>query len=458
MKALYDGMSRAPLRAGLGVIGSLDAVVLAWQVHRTARNDLSHPFAPDFLLALHDRPMVLALIAGVAIAGFVAFAWRRSPIASGVLAIVALAVLSESHAALVGGPARTFYTVGAVTSGWLFGLAYARGVTTGDLRVRTPGEERLAELGAVGVFAATYVGAGTSKLLLGGVEWTDANHLRAIVVSQHPVADHSILGRYADAVANHGGLAVAFGLAALVVQLGAFMLLVSPLTRTLWTVAILGFHLNTLLLLHIIYPEAFAIAVLFGFPWPRIVARLRRIEPRATVEPPTAPASAQAARRTLTAALVLIAALAGLGALPVVRRYTAEHHRNRPSPRDEAQVETPPPSAEVRAFLGGLNGGDTVAGFRVTSIRGPSPGPDRAIDITLGERQATSDTVLVITVTARGTRPYRAPRRSDRYDLFYGDGDLGSTEPTSERRDAALDAVLARIVATERMVAAPDGM
>ncbi len=457
MKALYDGMSRAPLRIGLAVIGSFDAVALAWQVHRTAKNDISHPFAPRFLFALHDQPLALALIVSIAIASFVAFARRRHSIIGGALAISALAILSESHAALVGGPARSFYAVGAVTFGWVFGLAYARGVGSGRLGHEVADEERLAEIGAVGVLAATYVGAGASKLFVSGVDWADANHLRAIVVSQHPISDHSLLGHYADAVMNHGTISQAFGLATLFVQLGAFMLLVSPVTRKLWTVGILGFHLNTLFLAHIIYFEAVVLAMLFGLPWPAIVTRLRGRAVLASTRPPLASESPRAARRTFAFALALFAVLAGFGSLPLVRTYTSEHHRSRSPAQPDAVPTFVAPSPGVRALLGGLDLGDELANFRVVSIDGPSKSSPGTITITLRGQDGDA-TGLVVRVGVRGSTPHRPPRSSDHYDVFYDDSDRGVGAPTAERLDAALDAVLARITATEKTVPMPEGM
>jgi hypothetical protein len=460
MALVYDGMSRAPLRAGLALIGSVDAVVLAVLVHQTAKSELSHRLAPRFLLVLHDQPLSLGVLVVVAMGGLFMFGTRRRPITGGLLAVGALAVLSESHAALVGGPARSFYVVGAVTLGWVFGLAYARGVSSGDPRHEAAGEEAFAEIGAVGAFAATYFGAGVSKLVFGGADWADTNHLRAIVVSQHPISDRSVLGTYASAVASHGTLSLAFGLVALVVQLGAVALLVSPFMRKLWTAVILAFHLNTLLLLHIIYLEAVVIAVLFGYPWPAILARLRGRPVRAPSELSLVPvASPRATSNTLAAALAVLAGLAVIGSIGPVRRYTGEHHRGGSPLHDErvSEVDTPP-GAEVRRLLGGLTPGDSLAGFRVAAVRGPSKGPRGEVQIELREQEGAGDAGLVIIVTALGARPYPAPRSSELYSLFYREGDLGAPPPTSERRDAALDSVLSRITTAERNVPMPEGM
>lgn len=268
----YDGLSRAPLRVGLAAVSVADALGLAAQIQQTAPNDLSYPAAPGFLLALHDHSLARGGVTAIAIMCSVSFGRGRAVIASGLGALAALGLLSESHAALVGEPARNFYTAGAMMLGWVFGLVYARGLKDRGLRLPAPDEERLAEFGAIGALAASYVGAGVSKLLRGS--FAEVNHLRGMVVSQHPVGDASPLGLYARAVAEHGSLSQALSILTLVVQLSAFLLVVSPTLRRASTLGIVGFHLNVLFLAHILYIEALFLVLLFGLPWPTIVARL----------------------------------------------------------------------------------------------------------------------------------------------------------------------------------------
>jgi hypothetical protein len=323
MTSPYDGFSRAPLRIGLAVVGSIDAVLIALRVHRTAPGELSHPFAPRFLLALHDHPLALGLLVALALAGFVALVLRRSVVAGALAGLFALAILEESHAALVGGPMRNYFFSGALTLGWVFGTLYARAVAGRGLSRPAPGEERLAEMGSVGVLAATYVGAATSKLLASGADWFDPNHLRAIVVAQHPVGDTSILGRLAALVVDHGFFAMSLEAATLVVQLGAFMLVVSARSRLLWSAAILGFHLCVALLTGLVYLEAMVLVALFAWP------ALSRREPEVAL----VPASDRAARRTFAVALAAVVVVASLAALPSVRGYTSMHHRPRVSAR-----------------------------------------------------------------------------------------------------------------------------
>jgi len=290
MTSPYDGYSRAPLRLGLALVGSMDAVLVALRVHEIAPSERTHPFAT-----------------------------RRAVVVGSLTGIFALAVLEESHAALVGGPMRNYFFSGALTLGWAFGTLYARGVSGCALTQPVAGEERLAEFGSVGALAATYTGAAVSKLLAGGADWLDPNHLRAIIVAQHPVGDASVLGRMAALVVDHGVVAMSLEMATLVVQLGAVLLMVSARTRVVWAVALLGFHLCVALLTGLVYLEAMVLVLLFGIPWPAILRRPRS---------PDAPfVVARSPRRVLAVASAAIALVAALAALPPVRAYTAMHHR-----------------------------------------------------------------------------------------------------------------------------------
>ncbi len=320
MTSPYDGYSRAPLRVGLALVGSIDAVLVALRVHEIAPSERTHPFAPRVLIGLHDHPFALAALVALALVGFAALATRRAVIAGSLAGVVALAILEESHAALVGGPMRNYFFSGALTLGWAFGTLYARGISGRVLSQPVAGEERLAEMGSVGVLAATYTGAAVSKLLASGAGWLDPNHLRAIIVAQHRVGDASVLGRMAAVVVDHGVVAMSLEIATLVVQLGAILLVVSARSRVVWSAALLGFHLSVALLTGLVYLEAMVLVLLFGFPWPAVPRRPRTPDaPLVVVRSP---------RRVLVVASTAIALVAALAALPPVRGYTAMHHRS----------------------------------------------------------------------------------------------------------------------------------
>lgn len=420
----WDGLDRAPLRVGLACLGCADAIGLALQIHATAPGPLSHPDAPRFLLALHDHTPALVAVVILAVAALMSFARGRIAVASGLTAVAALAVLAEAHAALVGGPARNYHISGAATLGWVVGLACAR-LRAGRPTRPARGEDRLAEFAALGVVAATYVNAATSKLLLGGATWGDANHLRAIVVAQHAISDTTWLAGYARAVTEHGGLALALTLLTLGVQFGAVLLLGPPRLRQLAAAGLLAFHCNIFLLTHILYGEAIVVLALFAFPWRRA----------ATVDDSEAAPDRRRAGLAYAAVIAGSVALALLAALPAVRAYTGQHHRR------QLVRAAPPAPPEVTALLGGLAPGESLAGLTVAAILGPSDG---ALHIEL----VRGESALTLTVVRAGRSPHRPPRSSGGYDLFYGTGAPGAGEVAEEVRDAALEALAARLAAS----------
>jgi len=415
----YDGHSRAPLRVGLAVVGAGDAVGLVLQSHG----------AP--------HPLALGAAVLVAFVGFALFASRRATLAGALVGVGALAILSERQAAHVGSPMRAFYFSGALTLGWAFGVAFARGVS--GLGRTVAGEERFGEIGSVATLAATYTGAGSSKLLLGGSEWLDGNHLRAVIAAQHVVGDASILGRYAALVVDHGRVALVLGALAVLVQLGAVALLGAPRIRATWSALLLGFHLQVWLLAGILYVQATVLVTLFGF---RLFARRDDAD--------TWPAPRDR-RRTLVAAIATAVALAVVGSLAPVARYTARRDRTVASSLDVDATYRADPRAGVHELLGGLTAGDAIGGERVARI---TEARDGAIDVEL-ERPGGR---LVVVVTRHGARAASAPRSSARYDLYYeADPPMTHAEDIATL-DATLDAVLARIVANEGVVAMPRGM
>jgi hypothetical protein len=315
----WRGHSRRPLRVALAIAAIADALVLAVAIARTPPGARSHPAAPDWLLGIGDAPRFLfGLVFLLGGAGY-GFARRRASLACGLAALAGLALLAESHAALVGGPARSFFASGALLLAWVAGAALARALApaSGELCAV---EDRFGEAAAVAVFAAMYVAAGMSKLLASGTAWADETTLRGIILSHHRVDDASWIAAYARAVAESPGLGQALAAATLVVQLGAMLLLAAPRWRLVWAALLIGFHLNTLLLAGILYLENALLLLAFALPWPAILGRPRPDEPPPTFAPTRV-------ARVLAVAFAVVALLILLGYALPIRDYTALHHR-----------------------------------------------------------------------------------------------------------------------------------
>src|SRR5207245_2429545 len=133
-------------------------------VAERAIGPLSNPRAPRLLLALGGQRgwcIALGLVGAAAIALFAA---RRRPVLTGTIALLLMALLSESRAALEYGPGRYTFHSGTALLGWLCGLAHAWhrkiGSGAGSAALDEERADRFAEYGALGGLAATYVSAG----------------------------------------------------------------------------------------------------------------------------------------------------------------------------------------------------------------------------------------------------------------------------------------------------------
>lgn len=405
----------SPGSVAIALLSALTAASAAWQARALAAAGATpHPLAPGWLVALPASPAALGVAVAVAAVAAALFAVGRAPVVAGLAQLAASTVLVEAHAALAGGPARNLFYGGAATLGWLAGVAFARLRRGGA--APAPDEGAFAEAGVRGVLAATYVSAALSKLLESGAAWLDPAGLRAIVVSQHEVSDTSLLGRYAELVASSGALSTALSAATLAAQLGAVLLLGPPRARAFAAAALLAFHANVLLLTHILYGEPMVLLAVFALPWRRADA-------------PIAPRAGD--RRALLAGAGAAAALALGGWLGGARGYTALHHA-RPTAAPRADPA-------VAAWLG-LDVGDALAGFRVAAIRGPNEGGEVRLELERG------DATLVLTVGPAGRHPDRAPPRTRAgWDVRYGKPPPGRAEPPAEAREAALDALAARL-------------
>ncbi len=443
------GSGSGLLRGGLALVAGIDLLVVAANVAMTEPGPLVHPGAPGWLHLLFHRPAPVAVVALVGVLAVVQFGRGRRPGTFGAIALISLAWLTEAHAALVGGPMRSFFTSGAMLLGWIFGLVCARSTLRDEPHTgarRSALESSLAEAGAAGALAATYVGAGLSKVLHAGPAWVESDGLRLVVLGQHPVNDASVLGAYARAVASHAGLASALALATIVIQLGAAAYPFSVRLRATVGTALLAFHLSAWALLHLLYVEATVLLVLFSYPWPRLIARRSGHAPAA--DPEAHEPALRLRWRRLVWPGAMIVTTAALVCLPPVQRYTSQHHREGVGgAADRARLR--PYAGDLRALLGGLGPGDALGPCTVAAI---GLGEDGAanIDVLLGAEPFT------LLVARRGRIPHPAPVASDQYELYWAG--VGPGRVADRDIQAALAALRARVAATEERVSVPAGM
>jgi len=204
---------------------------------------------------------------------------------------------------------------------------------------------------------------------------------------------------------------------------------------------------NVALLTPIVFLSPLLLLAAFSFPWPRLVARLRR-RPYAAA-PPDAPsfdlAPARAPRAAAEAAA--LAAVLVLGAwLSPIRAYTALHHDGRHGTSDRRAPASPPP-ADVAALLGGLGPGAPVASLQVARVEVR----DLQIRIELAGAGGGSMRVAIARTGALG---FHALRASASYEIFYE----AARGVDDAARDAVLAAVEARLRENEGSAPVPRGL
>lgn len=302
--SVLPGRSRAPQRVGLALV-----VLWAYTMDASSVWDMRHrvPFSAHHqALSRLLAPGTYALVAlsAVFLLALRRFAQGRDTLAAGGLAVACTAFVAQWGTELFGSPSRNLYIPLATLFGWLCGVAYLRDLASrgGASPPTLDMEEVYGEAGAMGVFAALYVGSATSKLLASGADWVHPDTLRYLILSQQGIAHGGWVDTYRGAVVEHPRLASALAAVALIIEGGAFMLLVSRRWRMVWCALIFALHLNILVLCTMPYVEAMGVVVVFGVPW-----RSRPVHaPEASV--PQALPWYPSWRVTLIVALVLLAA------------------------------------------------------------------------------------------------------------------------------------------------------
>ena len=375
------------LRVGLALVFLHDlqrtAVGLAGQ-HAGA---LTNPMAPALLVKLAGSRAAILLLSVLALLALAAFVARWRPVVASALALGCMTVISEAHAAVTGGPGRFTFHSGAALLGWMGGLLYARGGMVGrsDADGEAERAERLARYGAIGMIAATYLIAGFSKVTHAVGSWIDPDSIRSLVLAEHTVHYRSLLDRAALMVVQREWLLSMLAAGTVLLQAGAFMLLLGPRARALWGALLIAFHATIWVLSGIGYVSSMCLLALFTLPWPRLlpggVAATEEVVPEKT---------------RVGAAVAVYLAVAAAWLLPLAR-YNEMHHMYRGERMADAPADTrapqidlshlpPEPPARALALLAPLTpGSDLGSGYRLVSaeerqgrVRIEIAGPSRA--------------------------------------------------------------------------------
>lgn len=270
-----DGGARAPQRVGLALVvlwaHTMDALSV-WGMRDRVPFSTRHD---SLTRLLPPSPWLLVALNGVFLAALWRFAKGRSTLAAGGLAVACTALVAQWGTELFGSPSRNLYIPSATFFGWLCGVAYRRDLASrsGADPAARDHEEVYGEAGALGVFAALYVGSATSKLLAAGGAWVHPDTLRFLILSQKGLVQGGVVEAYRAAIIEHPQVAQALSALTLLIEGGAFMLLAGRRWRTFWCALIFLMHLNIIVLCTMPYVESMGLAVVFGVSWRARAAR-----------------------------------------------------------------------------------------------------------------------------------------------------------------------------------------
>lgn len=248
------------------------------------------------------------LVAAIGSAAALAFARRPGRVLAGLMALIALGILSTAHAQLFGSPWRHLYFSGLCLAGWLLGLCHARRHGPAD-------DEAFAQLGALALLSAAYLNGGISKLAFGGQEWLSGVAIQALVLGQDGLVPGGIAAGMRTAVVQLPWLSAVLALAATGLELAAPLMLHGGLLRPVLALGLVGMHATIYATTGILYPEAIALLLVLG-----VLAR------------PAEPAPIPATSRLFPAAVALLVLAAAAGILHQAHRFRVLAEQSQPAP------------------------------------------------------------------------------------------------------------------------------
>jgi hypothetical protein len=348
-------------RIALSIVLAIDLPLLAYFLGEARARAAS----PSHIASAIAIAPVRWGIAAIGIAAVLAFARRAGRIRPGLVALIALGILSHAHAALFGSPWRHLYVSGLCLLGWLVGLAYDR---KNEIYART---------GAIALLGASYFSAGASKLVYGGLGWISGLTLRHTMLGQDGLVGDGILAGLRHAVVAHPWAGALLACATIAFELGGALFLVGPRTRALVASGLIAMHLSIFLLTGIAYVESVLLLAVFGFPL-------------AAPEHDAQPDKAVSWRATLAIGGPLLLACAIGMAFQGAR---SRDLMNAPLPRAQ--------TAPAMQSLGPFHVGDRIEGFDIESL---SVAPDSAV---LSLRRGARELAFDLTCSgAHGRGPY----------------------------------------------------
>ncbi|TMA55952.1 MAG: hypothetical protein E6J75_10755 [Deltaproteobacteria bacterium] len=354
------------LRGVVAAVVSVDLVSFPFSLMEARDIGIAHGTLNAFNDVL-SRPVGSGVVALIGVAAAVSFARRAGRVLSGLIALVALGLLSTAHAQLFGSPWRHLFYSGLCLGGWLLGLAVTRWRGA-------PTDESYAHMGSVALLASAYLCAGISKMAFGGPAWLSGYPIQAVIVAQDGLAGRGVLNLYRRFVVETPAVASLLSVLTVGFELGAPLMILGRIPRAVVALGLVAIHANIYLLTPILYWQAMLLLVVFGLsadvPSAEIVQRLAIPTPSDT--------------RRFAAAVVLLGLAAVLAVDHQAHRFAQVRAQGGPGrnvpaapvavanadkpmqPAAEAGVDPPAPPPAVStpplSRIGPLAVGQTIAG------------------------------------------------------------------------------------------------
>lgn len=265
-------------------------------------------FRPETVLGLYgfiarSLPATLILF-GITVVALWRFLGPRASLTAGFVALAGMKTAGETFECVFAVHHQDFYQAGAMLAGTVLGETYARIIGVRSERTRGDYLEarRFGMTGALAMLAGSYMAAGSSKLLTGGLGWATSSAVRLMLLSHGEVEGSAWSLTIPQWTANSPYVCMALEVGTLIVQIGAFMLIVGPRARRMWASLIVAFHLGIYLTSHILFLSPMIFAAAVAVPWAYLLPR----QP-ADSEDPGEEASDRARPATRVGVLVLVA-------------------------------------------------------------------------------------------------------------------------------------------------------
>jgi hypothetical protein len=265
-------------------------------------------FRPDEISGLYGL-IALSLPATALLAAITLYAlWRflgpDASLTAGYVALLGMKLAAETFQRVFSAHHQDFYQGGAMLAGVVIGETYARLVGITPERGRTDALEarRFGMTGALAMLAGSYIAAGSSKVLTGGIGWATSSAVRLMVLSHTEVEGNWWALLIPHWTASSPYLCMALEVGTLIIQLGSFMLIVGPRARRLWATLLVAFHAGIYVTSGILFLTPMLMAAVVAVPWARILGA-RPDEP--SEEEQSRPATRRAALVLVTVGVML---------------------------------------------------------------------------------------------------------------------------------------------------------